>query len=221
MTPPLSGATRDARAHLASLAARYHRAGWLLGTSGNLSAKVGDRVVITASGKDKAVLGHDDFVEFALPSTAGFTADALVLGAGPGARLSAETSIHLALYASRPTAQVVLHVHTLASTLALPDAASTPGPELGHLTFRDVEMIKGWDLWHPDAVAHLPVFANHADVPTIAADVHAYYAAHPDADVPAFLIRAHGLTAWGVDFHAANRHVEITEFLCQLGRARR
>lgn len=212
---PLSDATRPQRDQLAALAARYHRAGWLMGTSGNLSAKVGDRLVITASGKDKAALGPDDFVE--IDATQGD-----LLGAGPGARPSAETSIHLALYAARPAAQVVLHVHTIASTLAAPDAAAAPSdaPAIGHLTFRGVEMIKGWDLWAPDAVAHLPVFANHAHVPAIADDIRAFYAAHPDANVPALLIAAHGLTAWGADFHAANRHVEITEFLCQLARAR-
>lgn len=229
---PLSDATRGARAQLVALGARYHRAGWLFGTSGNLSARVataaGERIVVTASGRDKGHLGLEDFVELD-PGGAVLAAGDGRLRADPVAqpdaarcRPSAETSIHLALYRTRPAANVVLHVHTVASTLASPDFdAPLATLQIPQLTFSGLELIKGWDLWEEGAVAHLPVFPNWPEVPRIAADVEAFYRAHPDTRVPALLIAAHGITAWGADASCANRHLEVTEFLCQVALARR
>ena len=209
-TPGLSSETEPARRALSELAKRYHGAGWLLGTAGNLSMRVsasdtGDRVLITASGKDKGLLGPDDFVEVDL--------DGGLLAAGPGRTASAETSIHLAVYGRVAKAQAVLHVHTVASTLV-----RASGDLPGTLTFRGLEMLKGWGLWAEDAVGILPVFANHTDVSHIAGDVGRYLAEH--RDVPALVIQGHGITAWGDDLESAHRHVEITEFLCQFERER-
>lgn len=209
---PLSAETLLLRRALAGLGARYHRQGWLFGTSGNLSARLGDRVVLSASGRDKGALGDDDFVEVALDGT--------LLGHN-GGKPSAETSIHLALYATRPEAAVVVHVHTVASTLA--EADTNPGGEgdVPRLRFENLELIKGWGLWDEHAVADLPVFPNHASVPKIASEIGAFYRNHPDEPVPALLIASHGITAWGVDTFSANRHLEVAEFLCQVALARR
>lgn len=230
-TPPLSDATLEARTQLVALGARYHRAGWLLGTSGNLSARVatpsGERVVVTASGRDKGHLGREDFVELDL--------DGVLVAAGDGrlradpiatpepgrCRPSAEASIHLALYRTRPAARVALHVHTVASTLAAADDAFPDAPATPRLTFGGLELIKGWDVWDEGAVAHLPVFPNWSQVPRIAADIEAFYRTHPDERVPALLIAAHGITAWGPDAFSANRHLEVAEFLCRVALARR
>ena len=212
---PLSDETLPLRRALAGLGARYHRQGWLFGTSGNLSARLGDRVVLSASGRDKGALGDDDFVEVDLDGT--------LLGTS-GGKPSAETSIHLALYETRPEAAVVLHVHTVASTLAEPDSARGCAPtdhEVPRLRFTGLELIKGWGLWDEDAVADLLVFPNHGSVPKIASEIAAFYRHHPDEKVPALLIAAHGITAWGVDAFSANRHLEVTEFLCQVALARR
>lgn len=215
---PLSAETLPLRRALAGLGARYHRQGWLFGTSGNLSARLGDRIVLSASGRDKGALGDDDFVEVGL--------DGALLGAN-GGKPSAETSIHLALYETRPEAAVVLHVHTVASTLAEPDVTRGLGPggaegiDVPRLRFTGLELIKGWGLWDEHAVADLPVFANHASVPRIASEIAAFYRHHPTEPVPALLIAAHGITTWGADPFSANRHLEVAEFLCQVALARR
>lgn len=209
---PLSPETLPLRRALADLGARYHRQGWLFGTSGNLSARLNDRIVLSASGRDKGALGDDDFVEVAL--------DGALLGSS-GGKPSAETSIHLALYATRPEAAVVLHVHTVASTLAEPDTGPSGEADVPRLRFGGLELIKGWGLWDEHAVADLPVFPNHASVPRIASEIATFYRQHPHEPVPALLIAAHGITAWGLDPFAANRHLEVTEFLCQVALARR
>ncbi len=203
----LDGASLDLRRRTAALAARYHSAGWMLGTAGNLSARfLGSdgthRAVITASGCDKGRLGDEDFVEV--------DEGGALVAAGPGRRASAETSIHVAIYRSLPAVAAVHHVHTVASTLARPADGHVPG----EIRFRDLEMIKGWGLWEPGFEACLPVFANHPKVPDIARDL-AEWLREP-RPVPAMLIAGHGLTAWGESLDATLRHVEITEFMCRV-----
>jgi methylthioribulose-1-phosphate dehydratase len=201
---PLSDASLEARRSLAALAARYHGAGWMLGTSGNLSLRYApDLAVVTASGCDKGQLTEDDFVEVRLSGE--------LVGGGPGRRPSAETSIHLAVYRGAAEATAVLHVHTVDSTLV---ARGEENPSL--LDCTGLEMVKGWGIWDEGARAVLPVFQNHALVPRIAEDIALWL--EKDRSVPALIIENHGLTAWGSDLESAHRHVEITEFLCRVHR---
>ena len=201
---PLSDASLEARLGLAALAERYHGAGWMLGTSGNLSCRFAhDRVVVTASGCDKGKLTEEDFVEVDLNGE--------LAGTGPERRPSAETSIHLAVYRSSPEVAAVLHVHTVDSTLV---ERGEENPTL--LECAGLEMVKGWGIWDEGASAVLPVFRNHAQVPRIAEDVARWL--ETAQSVPALIIEGHGLTAWGPDLESAHRHVEITEFLCRVLR---
>jgi len=236
----LSPDTLAARQQLMALGARYHRAGWLFGTSGNLSARVAttgdERIVVTASGRDKGHLGPEDFVELDLagellaagedvssdPIRAAISPDAAPVGRAR-CRPSAEATIHLAIYRTRPDTRVALHVHTVASTLCQPDGAFDSASEeaaVPRRTFTGLELIKGWDLWDEHDIAHLPIFPNWPSVPQIARDIEVFYRAHGDERVPALLITSHGITAWGKDAFSANRHLEVTEFLCQVALAR-
>jgi len=187
----------------------------MLGTSGNLSARFPgtDRAsfVITASGLDKGALGLDDFVEVSLEGD--------LIARGPERRPSAETSIHSAVYRALPAVSATLHVHTVAST----ELGRVHGPKGGPIHLSDLEMLKGWGMWEPGAQAALPVFANHPEVPKIAGDLTAWLERPGDASprpAPAMLIAGHGMTAWGSTLEDAHRHVEITEFFCQLGLSR-
>lgn len=211
---PLSAETRSLREALVALARRYHATGWFFGTSGNLSARflsvdspTNSSVVITASGCDKGALTADDFVEVDLEGQ-------LRRAARKTDRPSAEASIHTAIYRALPEAGAVLHIHTVASSLVRP-----AGPLPGRIAFAGLEMLKGWDLWEPDTRAELPVFANHAHVPRIADEVAAWLAGSRTRPVPALLVAAHGITAWGKTVTDAARHLEITEFLCQVARS--
>ena len=209
-TPGLSAESLQLRGALCELAARYHGAGWMMGTSGNLSARfdgaAGDqRCVITASGHPKGDLGLEDFVEMSL--------DGDTIGAGDGQRPSAETSIHLAIYRQVPEARAVLHVHTVASTL-LEATAGEPAT----INFTGYEMVKGWGLWGEGDSAELPVFPNHSEVPRIAVDVERWLSTAQS--VPAMVIRRHGLTAWGDSLKTADRHLEVAEFLCRVAERR-
>ena len=66
---------------------------------------------------------------------------------------------------------------------------------------------------HEDVV-RVPVFDNDQDMEALATRVGQAYADGRFV-TPGFLIRGHGLTAWGSDIRTAQRHVEGFEFLLQ------
>ncbi len=195
----------DPRDVLAAVARDFHARGWMLGTSGNLSLRDASGVWITASGGHKGALGRPDFVRVGL--------DGALLEAGEGARPSAETSIHLSVYALFPQANACFHVHTVeaarASRRAVPGAEGDVYPMPSH------EMLKGLGVWEEAPAADLPVFANHLDVPRVAMELRARLAASPPK-IPGVLLRDHGLTTWGRDAAAAFAHVELFDFLFRL-----
>ena len=192
-------------------AARFHARGWMPATSGNLSVRSGPTapITITRSGVDKGFLQESDMIVL--------DANGEPTDIPPSMRPSAETAIHLAIYRRIPSAGAVFHVHTVASTLASMQASAEGCPP--ELEFQGHELIKGYGIWEANAIARLPVFANHADVSQIAQDVEAFLATPPT--VPAFLTRGHGITAWGETAATARRHLEVTEFLCQCQSAAR
>lgn len=185
--------------------------GWMLGTSGSLSVRVGDdplRVLITVSGVDKGALAADHFLEvsdFTGIADPKASSEAFFKG---GRRPSGETLVHEALYRRFPDASACFHVHTVAGTVV-----SLDGPT----TYADLEMLKGIGRWEPGATVTVPVVPNHPDIPELAAAV----AAAADPAVPGVLVAGHGIYAWGPDAERCKRHVEIFEFLFQVAVARR
>src|SRR3954470_9193089 len=91
---------------LVRIGRRLWERGFLEATSGNLSLKVKDapvRIVITATGVDKATLSPDDFL---LVDGSGEVAPGTVL------RPSHETRLHVKVYAVVPGAACVIHTHS-------------------------------------------------------------------------------------------------------------
>ncbi|HET9209870.1 MAG TPA: methylthioribulose 1-phosphate dehydratase [Thermoanaerobaculia bacterium] len=190
----------DPREALAAAARLFYGRGWMHGTAGNLSLRLPDGTFwITASGKAKGRLGPADFLRVAPGGE--------VLERGrPEDRPSAEATLHDAIYRLFPEAGAVFHVHSIPANVA---ARLTAG---GSLRLPPLEMLKGLGVWEQDPEVDLPLFANHLDVPRIAEELLARFQAAPPR-VPGFLIRDHGLTAWGRDAGAALNHVEIFEYL--------
>jgi methylthioribulose-1-phosphate dehydratase len=192
--------TADPREILLAASRLFYGRGWMMGTAGNLSHRLPDGSFwITASGKLKGRLETADFLRIA-PGGA-------VLERGrPDDRPSAETSLHDAVYRLFPEARACYHVHSVPANVAarLCDGDTLPLPPL--------EMLKGLGVWEEEPNVDLAVFRNYADVPRIAAELEARFTAVPPR-VPGFLIRDHGLTAWGPDGDAALNHVELFEFL--------
>lgn len=172
-------------------------------TGGNFSRRLdAERLLITASGADKSALTPADLLTLSLDGTP--------LETG---RPSAETGVHLALYRRDPGIGAVLHGHSVANTLL--SRIGNPNT----LVFEGYEMQKAitGNTTH-DAQISLPVLDNSQDMDALAAAL----AARWDEAAPAhgFLVRGHGIYAWGTDLASARRHLEGWEFLlaCELAR---
>ena len=94
------------RAEVVAAGREMLRLGLVAGTSGNVSAREGDRVHITPSGLPYGEMEEDDVVTLSL--------DGAVLG---GTREpSSERRVHLAVYAARPDAGALVHSHSVHAT---------------------------------------------------------------------------------------------------------
>ena len=192
---------RQLSAELADIGRHFYQRGWVLGTSGNLSAVVSEsplRLAITSTGLDKRALAPGHFLEI--------DEQARVLR-GEG-KPSAETGLHLAVVRACG-AGAVLHTHSLWSTLLSDAHAAT-----GALTIEGFEMLKGLEGVHTHEHREaLPIFENSQDIPALASQVEKKLAANPR--LHGFLLRRHGLYTWGRTLAEAKRHVEILEFLLE------
>ncbi|HKS39169.1 MAG TPA: methylthioribulose 1-phosphate dehydratase [Blastocatellia bacterium] len=192
-------------AQLAVIGREFYARGWVLGTSGNLSAVISReplRIAITSSGLDKGELAATHFLEI--------DSDANVIK-GEG-RPSAETLLHIAVAKLRG-AGAVLHTHSVWSNI-LSDAHVCEGG----ITIEGYEMLKGLEgVSTHEHSEWLPVIENSQDMRSLAVSVEAML--REQTNVHGFLLRRHGLYTWGRDLAEAKRHVEIFEFLLEvLGR---
>ncbi|WP_094026894.1 S-methyl-5-thioribose-1-phosphate isomerase [Nocardia cerradoensis] len=196
-------------AAIAGLARDLYGRGWMPGTAGNISVRdgafraasdngsdtEGRTAVVTGSGLSKGELTAADMVRVRIENSEPVAGDR---------RPSAETAIHTAIYRTTEAAAVV-HVHSPRATAA---SVGAPNP----LRFTGFELIKG--LRSGDTI-DIPVFANHADVSLIGAEIEQYLRAHPAAP-PVLFIAGHGITAWGADLAQARDRAECLEALCEL-----
>ncbi|MGY1894888.1 S-methyl-5-thioribose-1-phosphate isomerase [Nocardia gipuzkoensis] len=194
---------RSHGAAIADVARELYRRGWMPGTAGNISVRTGATAVVTGSGLSKGELTERDMVTVRVADSAPV--------ADHGRKPSAETTIHTAVYRTRP-AQAVVHIHPPFAT-ALATRSAVPGA-LGTLRISDYELIKGLGGADP-TIADIPVFPNWPEVPRIGADIERYLLDHPDA-LPVLVIAGHGITAWGENLAQARDRAECLEALCEL-----
>lgn len=191
---------------LVSVARGFHARGWLMGTSGNLSAVVEReplQLAITASGIDKGalkteqVLLIDDHVQL-VNQTAGKPSD--------------ESLLHVRIVKERG-AGAVLHTHSIWNTIF-----SDVYADEGGVRIEGYEMLKGLSgVRTHEHSEWLPIVDNSQDMPALADTISKTLTEHESAH--GFLIKRHGLYAWGDDLAQAKRHVEILEFLLEtIGR---
>lgn len=185
---------------LIDAASYFHAQGWMLGTAGNLSAKMPDNSFwITASGKSKGKLTQNDFVRV-------YADGNIQAPFGASVKPSAETSIHSCIYELFPDAQACYHVHSVDANLV---SHFVKGDEL---PLPPLEMIKGLGIWEENPDCVMPLFNNHLKVPQIADDIKTRFLAQKP-QIPALLIRNHGVTVWANSLETARNYIEITEFV--------
>ena len=193
---------------LVSVATALHARGWLLGTSGNLSAVIDRdsvRLAITPSGADKGDLSAGRILLI--------DEDSKSVGENTG-KPSDESPLHVAVVKTR-SAGAVIHTHSVWATILSDLHASDGG-----VAVEGYEMLKG--LHGVSTHTHrewIPILENSQDMPALVKTVNEVLVEHPEAH--AFLLRRHGLYTWGRDLSEAKRHVEIMEFLLEAEGRRR
>jgi len=172
---------------------------WCLARSGNFSARVDDdHCMITQSGREKSRLSPDDLMICDLHGTA----------VDQKLKPSDETPLHSSLYKLDPGIGAVMHTHSASATVL----SRASGAEL---TITGFEMQKAFagTRSHEEPV-NVVIFDNDQDMQALAIKFEKAWA-DGCIVVPGFLIRGHGLTAWGKDIASAQQHVEGFEFLFQ------
>jgi methylthioribulose-1-phosphate dehydratase len=189
------------RSELCDTAQYFHQKGWMMGTAGNLSAKISSESFwITASAQNKGALTPQQFLRL---HTNGKILERPISSLNP----SAETSIHIAAYDLFPSIHACLHVHMLESNWVCDDQ-----PKTDLITLPNLEMLKG--LGWKQGSAKILVTENHTDVPQIAQDMRSFYTQnHNQFIVPGFLIRGHGITAWGNSITQARNRIELFSYI--------
>lgn len=190
----------DPRQSLIHASRQFYQLGWMAGTAGNLSVKMPDHSFwITASGKQKGKLVAEDFVRISLTGE-------VLENPSPQNKPSAETSIHQAIYSLFPEANACYHVHSVEAKLVsnFIDHEKLPLPP--------IEMLKGLGIWEENPKVYMPVFENYLEVPRIAENIMQRFK-KITPDVPALLIRNHGVTVWAASPESAENHIELAEYI--------
>jgi methylthioribulose-1-phosphate dehydratase len=189
--------------NLVAIASDFHARGWMLGTSGNLSAVVTREplcLAMTPSGHDKGNL-HSDRI---------LLIDERAQSVGEfDAKPSAESLLHIRIVKERG-AGAVLHTHSVWSTI-LSDVHAAEGG----LAIEGYEMLKGLRaIGTHDHTEWLPIVENSQDMIRLADEIGDVLQEHKEGH--GFLLRRHGLYTWGDSLTEAKQHVEILEFLLEV-----
>ena len=187
---------------LASIARGFYLRGWMVGTSGNLSAVVDReplRIAMSPSGVDKGELRAEQILMI--------DEDARVIS-DQRDKPSDESLLHLRIV-KELGAGAVLHTHSIWNTILSDLYAADSG-----VAIEGYEMLKG--LQGVNTHEHgewLPIIENSQDMLALADSIGDTLRKHKNAH--GFLLRRHGLYSWGNDLPQAKRHVEILEFLLE------
>jgi ribulose-5-phosphate 4-epimerase/fuculose-1-phosphate aldolase len=193
---------RLVRAAGQAIVAAGHRLGargLIVAGEGNLSVRLGDRILVTPSGRRKDELVVDDLLLVpADPDGPAADPDR------PGLRPTSDLRIHRAVYAARPDVEAVAHAHlpsSLALTLAgrIPDPAALPET---HLFIPRLPFVPLMDMGSAE----------------LAGAVAASLADGVEPAAVAVLLERHGAVAVGPTIDAAVDRLELVDLLCRVWR---
>jgi methylthioribulose-1-phosphate dehydratase len=190
----------EAAASLVEAGQRMDARGWVPGSAGNLSARIDEETVaITRSGVHKGRLKVSDIIEVGLDGAA----------REQGQKPSAETLLHCQLYRLFPPVGAVLHGHSVAATVL---------SMAGQISFSQYEILKAFGFATHEVDVDLPVFENDQDIARLAKMLEPELLEGPVG----YVIRGHGVYAWGTSVEHAFWRLEALEFLlqCELERKR-
>ncbi len=186
---------------LGAIARLFGTRGWTPATSSNFSVRLdADHCAVTISGRDKTRLTADDLLVVNLAGEA--------LDAPPGARPSAETGLHLALYRRDPDIGAVLHTHAPSAVLT-----TRRMPDAENVRLQGYELLKAFaGVTSHESTLDVPIISNSQDIAALAAAADGRLDAH-EGICWSYLIRDHGVYAWGPDLGSSLRHLEALDYL--------
>ncbi len=169
-------------------------------TSGNFSARVNENTIaITASGVHKGKLKPEDIILI--------DAQGKPIGAG---KPSAETGLHLQIYAHYPDAQYILHPHGKNATLI-------SQLYYGEVVLRDYELLKAFAgiNTHTCRVS-VPIYDNDQNIDRLAGKIAERMSERES--LFGYLIAGHGFYTWAESIQRCLNYVEAFDFLfdCEL-----
>lgn len=172
---------------------------WVPSTSGNFSVRIDrESCAVTASGGDKGALEPSGVIRCAIEGQ-------------KHPRESAEAPLHYMIYRSLPEAGAIAHVHALPSVLA-----SLILAEDGHVRLSGLEMLKAFHgVTTHETHVDVPVYENNQDMDALAARVEKDIRRSKSA-IWGFLLKGHGLYAWGRSTPEALRHLDAFDYLFAL-----
>lgn len=186
-------------AQIGETARIFGQRGWCLATGGNFSARVDEsHCLITQSGKEKSNLSASDLMICDLQGNA----------IDKSVRASAETPLHTLLYRLDGSIGSVLHTHSVTSTMLSQDSQTSVS-----ITGFEMQKAIAGVASHEETLT-IPVFENNQDMPALAQEVEKAWKEN-ELGGYGFLVRGHGLYAWGKSVLEARRHVEGLEFLLE------
>ena len=178
----------------------FHSRGWAPATSGNYSARIDEsRVLMTVSGAHKGELETRDFLIVDLSNK-------VLAKQEDKHKPSAEALLHLQLYQKYSAVGSVLHTHSVSST------ALSMSLDLSFVS-EGLEMHKALSGFssHEERL-EVPIVDNTQDIKALTSDL----APRLPSEMygwPGYLIRGHGVYAWGESVSVAKRHIEGLEFI--------
>jgi len=194
--------SNDALSTLIDMCRWVGERGWCPATVGNFSLrKDAEHCYITASGKDKSRLTAKDFL---LVNQRGEVLD-------DERAPSVETRLHTTLYQLDADIGVVLHTHSISSTVL---SRAIRGDTLTLSGYEMQKMLAG--IPSHETEIQVAIFDNDQDIAALAERLIDRWRRQPLRH--GFLVRGHGLYSWGRDLNQARRHLEGLEFLftCEL-----
>ncbi len=159
-------------------------------------------MAITASGCHKGELVEADILR----------ADLEGRSLDPKRKSSYETLLHCQVYKRVPECGAIFHTHSVANTVL-----SRRGDKVNLAGYELLKVLEG--ITTHDVTVTIPVFDNDQDIARLAGTVDA--AMRQGAARHGYLIRGHGLYAWGPTLASARHRVEALEFMfeCEMRSA--
>jgi methylthioribulose-1-phosphate dehydratase/2,3-diketo-5-methylthio-1-phosphopentane phosphatase len=208
------------KALMAQLCQNFYQQGWATGTGGGVSIRVpvaatattnnGNspstntswRVFVAPSGIQKEDMIADDIFEMDMDM------NIVVPPATPNLRPSACTPLWFCVYRHRPSAQCVIHTHSMYAQLA---TLLDPTETSKSLRITHLEMLKGVGNHAYDDVLEIPIIDNRPSEDALADQLEQALQEFPKAN--AVLVRRHGVYAWGDSWEQAKTQCESFDYL--------